>query len=271
MKDSKPKLPEKLPIEARKKLSVSTINFEDDLAVTTQIPNHSLPKNHEDDENYIYSIYVNPIDQPSMQRSQSALTEESEELKFFNDSIYFKYPDSTSSNETDLDDYSSLALFSSERSRTLVKTTENNVDENSDCKLNSTVHYLIDVANTSPKPPIPPKSNKLSSQLSKLSLTNSYSVENTTKKRNSLEEEMLNYIQPSDKKAYLFGTFPLRIPVKKILKVNFQNFYLKIKSEKLFRHFIFNLITGFKKQMSISIIYFHILLIMTIPGIEEYF
>lgn len=181
--ETKPSLPKKLPLEARKKLSVTSL---------VESATHSYDENGDEDD-YLYSSYLSPFE-PQIDRTQVKVNDTRNDLEFFNDSIYFTN-----------DDYSSLALYTSSEP---IQKPKNRPKKETKLNINHNLgQYLIDTNESNcPKPAIPPK-RQLSEKLGKLSLANDCfsNVEVNKSQVVNYEDEVVTYIQPTDKKAFTFG------------------------------------------------------------------
>lgn len=182
--ESKPILPKKLPLEARKKLSVTSL---------VQSASSLRDDENVDEDDYLYSSYLSPFE-PQIDRTQVKVNDTRNDLEFFNDSIYFTN-----------DDYSSLALYTSSEP---IQKRKNRPKKETKLNINNNLgQYLIDTNDSNcPKPAIPPK-RQLSEKFGKLSLANDCfsNVEVNKSQVVNYEDEVVTYIQPTDKKAFTFG------------------------------------------------------------------
>lgn len=209
-----PQLPQKLPVEARKKRSV--VNIPDVETLTSQ----STQRDTNNDE-IEYCEYLSPsepqLQSPTQQPSIKSNNDIDNQLEFFNDSIYFDPSEKMS--DANQDDYSSLASYTSPSSES---TTTKQMMRQSFANVknprrgpsldatNGSNTCLIELAadDSSPRPAIPPK-RKLSEQFGKLTLTqfgtNNNNNHNNKSKTCTEDEEVNMYIPPSDKKVLTFG------------------------------------------------------------------
>lgn len=217
--DTRPQLPQKLPIEARKKRSV--VNIPDVETLTSQ-----SARNNDEIEYCEYlspsepHLQQSPTQQPSM-KSNNDTDEHSNELEFFNDSIYFDPSEKirSGSNDANQDDYSSLASYTSPSSESTTAAKQVMRQKFAHAKnprrgpsldaTNGSNTCLIELAadDSSPRPAIPPK-RKLSEQFGKLTLTQfgAHNNNHINKSKTCTEDEEVNmYIPPSDKKVLTFG------------------------------------------------------------------
>lgn len=191
------KLPQKLPPESRKRLTLENLN-----PVLTTKPTSTSVSSHtnEEEENYNYGVYHQPIDQPSLPKESANAA--SNQAEIFENQNYFPLSNGSDSETTDVEDrdsYFCLDSFNSTQNEIADKGRKlNPVLKSIHTNEHESVHE-IDlsslVVSNSPCPAIPPKLDSTSRKLSLYSF-NTEPTEST--KRDSLDEEMFQYIKPSE-------------------------------------------------------------------------
>jgi hypothetical protein len=200
---ARPKIPPKLPLESRKKLSVISLErtcLETSSESSQFNASHgdgsdeTAKQDYDDDETKYYSdSYVIPIQQPSLpttavdERGEATTASSTSDLNFFNESIYLNLTQSVTTtdqlaSDDDAESYSSLCAFKSAEKKSVPK---NEPDLDADVAVLDLSRLLITTTtHTTECPAIPPKRNKATAR--KLSLnSSSFSLEIASSERDS--------------------------------------------------------------------------------------
>ncbi|CAF0779442.1 unnamed protein product [Brachionus calyciflorus] len=199
----RPKLPVKLPLEQRKKLSITFTDYD----------SSSIDSGSRNFQVYYDGYYIQPIDQPVKLKH---INNEPKTNSFFNDSIYCEYENQETDNsiseinedKSDRCSYFSLDKFTSE-DKSIISTDKSSCLSDTSFNLSESISSLV-IDET--KPPIPPKRTKKLLSLSHLNLSCQKEI---VRRESSFIDECFNYLSPENESKKYFNLEEFRSEIFK--------------------------------------------------------